>query len=230
MTRWELIKIWVISLSLSLMLRAIFLTLRFKRVGFEGVEADWPGGEPRIIAFWHGRQLFMPWVYLGVGRRSLRKPMYALISKHKDGRIAATVMKLLGVRSVAGSSSSGAAGAARELLRMLKRGYHIGITPDGPKGPLHKVKVGVVKIAQSSGAPIYPVAVGSVNPWVFKSWDRMILPKPFSRTVLIMGAPLHIPRDLTAAEVDLWQTKIEQALNEVTAQADGYRAGYPAMD
>ena len=222
MTLLERLKIFIPAFIVTTLLRLIYCTLKFERVGFEGEEANWPSGAPRIIAFWHGRQLFMPWVYVGVGKREKRKPMHVLISKHKDGRLAAKVMSLMGVDSVAGSSSSGATGAALQLLRVLRRGSHIGITPDGPKGPVKVLKVGVVKIAQASGAPVYPSAVGINKCWIFKSWDKMILPRPFSKVVLVMGRPIFVPRELTAEETETWRQRLENAINEITAQADNY--------
>jgi lysophospholipid acyltransferase (LPLAT)-like uncharacterized protein len=131
-------------------------------------------------------------------------------------------VRRFGIFSVAGSSSHGGLRAVSVLLAKLRQGSVIAMTPDGPRGPIYKVKSGVIKIAQRSGAPIYPVAIGAERKWVFGSWDRMILPKPFARTVIVMGEPYHVPSKLSEDEFNRCTVELEERLNQVTARADTF--------
>jgi lysophospholipid acyltransferase (LPLAT)-like uncharacterized protein len=212
-------KTWLIGLSGSLLLRAVNRTLRWDYVGLDGEDRYWANGKPCILVFWHGRQLFMPWIYLR--HRSAGAPrMTALISQHSDGRMIAEGMRRLGIYSVAGSSSRGGLRALHSLSTELRSNSHIAITPDGPKGPIQKVKGGVLAIAQRTGAAIVPAAFSAEHRWQFKSWDGMIFPKPFSRAVMIKGRPIY-PDD-TDGDVDRLTEMVEAALNDVTLRADNY--------
>jgi lysophospholipid acyltransferase (LPLAT)-like uncharacterized protein len=171
-----------------------------------------------IIVFWHGHLLMMPRLYwLLRGRRSA--PPYMLISQHGDGRIIALACKLLGIRSVAGSSSRGGLRALLELIRLVQAGSDIGFTPDGPRGPRHEVKEGVVMAAAKTGSPVILCAYSTENKWQLRSWDGMIIPKPFSRGVFFVSEPITIAED---EDQELARLKIQSALNELTKQADEY--------
>jgi lysophospholipid acyltransferase (LPLAT)-like uncharacterized protein len=144
-----------------------------------------------------------------------------LISQHGDGRLIALAVRLLGIRSVAGSSSRGGARAVLEILKLTGRGSDIGFTPDGPRGPRYECKEGVALVAQKTGLPVYPMAYSAERHWQLRSWDGMIIPKPFSRGVAVIGNPIRIDveEDREAA-----RKRIQDALHEVTQQADSYWA------
>lgn len=220
--RFARVRILVIGFLGAVVLRLVNLTLRWKRIGLSEDERWWADGKPCILVFWHGRQLFMPWIYLN-HRRSRRAPaMAALISQHSDGRMIAAGMRFLGIDSVAGSSSRGGLKALHLLIQKLRNHSHVAITPDGPKGPRHKLKNGALIVAQRSGATIYPTAFAAEKFWRFSSWDEMIFPKPFSRAVLIKGAPISVDRDCTAEQLEFVSSRVETALNDVTRRADEY--------
>lgn len=215
----------------ALILWAIRKTLSVQRVGLDGDNLNWPEGSPRIIAVWHGQQLLMPWVYLDAPTGGgIRKPFTALISKSGDGRMIAEAMRRLGVSSVAGSSSRGGREALFLLTKQLKQGSHIAITPDGPKGPRHKLKQGVLRIAQLSGAPIHGAALAGSNVWQFGSWDGMILPKPFSRITIVMGPALFVRRDASTEELEALSVHLENELNRLSESALAGCRGEPLLD
>lgn len=216
------LKIFLIGLLGALVLRLVNLTLRWERVGLSDSQRWWADGAPLILIFWHGRQLFMPWIYLK--HRSSRKApaMTVLISQHEDGRMIAKGMSFLDIDSVAGSSSRGGLKALHLLIQKLKNHSHIAITPDGPKGPAQKLKSGVLVIAQRSQALIHPSAFSAEHVWKFRSWDGMIFPKPFSRAVMIKGDPIAVPEKLTEEEMAALTDSVEASLNEVTLRADSY--------
>ena len=142
-----------------------------------------------------------------------------LISQHGDGRLIAFAINLLGIRSVAGSSSRRAVAATLELMRCLQEGASIGITPDGPKGPRQICKKGVVALAQQAGVIVQPISYSVEERWVIPSWDGMIVPRPFSRGVVILGEPVLVGPEDDQNEA---REKIQESLNGITERADGY--------
>jgi lysophospholipid acyltransferase (LPLAT)-like uncharacterized protein len=128
-------------------------------------------------------------------------------------------MKCFGFGLVRGSSSKGGAAALREMNRLLADGNDIAITPDGPRGPAEVAKIGVALSAKVSGRPVVPVAFSSTRSWSGTSWDRMLIPKPFSRGVFIIGEPVNY---LPGEDIETFRLRIETALRETTARADAY--------
>jgi len=168
-------------------------------------------GERFIYAFWHQRQIFFTWSHRNVDAA-------VLVSKSHDGEMIARTMELSGIGAVRGSSSRGGAVAAREMVAMLRAGRDVGITPDGPRGPAREVKEGAVRVAQLSGMPIVPIANAvSRKLEIAKSWDRLQVPLPFGRAVVIYGEPLRVyaEDDLTAKAAEL-----KAALDALTDEAD----------
>ena len=212
-------KISVIGFLGSFLLRLIHLTLRWENQGKLSDPQFWHAGGTRIAAFWHGRQLMMSFSKTDFERKT---KLSVLMSEHQDGRMISAAMYWLGISSIPGSSSRSASRSARAMLNALMGGAHVGITPDGPKGPLHQAKAGVVFLASLSGRPIYPFTYSAERYWTFNSWDKMMLPKPFSRAVRIVGEPIYIPRDITSEQLKEYQVLVSQKITEVTNQADAY--------
>jgi lysophospholipid acyltransferase (LPLAT)-like uncharacterized protein len=148
-----------------------------------------------------------------------------LISRHRDGRIIAKAVSWFGIGSVEGSSTRGGSEATLRLLEKLREKCVVAITPDGPRGPIYKPKDGAVKIAQLSGASIYPAAFSAEKYWKFKSWDQMILPKPFSRAVFVQGEPINVPADASEGELQRYSSMLESGLKAVTESADNFKYG-----
>jgi lysophospholipid acyltransferase (LPLAT)-like uncharacterized protein len=176
--------------------------------------------ESVIIAFWHGRILMMPKLYMH-HRGDRTAPAYMLISQHGDGRIIALATRLLGIHSVAGSSSRGGLKALLELMRHGRAGSDMGFTPDGPRGPRCEAKEGIVVAAAKTGCVVVPCSYSANRRWTLRSWDGMIIPKPFSRGVFVAGEPIAVGEGDDLEESRL---KIQNALNEVTKRADEYWA------
>jgi lysophospholipid acyltransferase (LPLAT)-like uncharacterized protein len=196
-----------LSVLAYLLVRILTATLRLKHVHPEHI-VDTP---QYILTFWHRQLLPL------LGRAKWRRPITVMISRSKDGEIIANVLALYGVSSARGSSSRGGSEALRGILREARDGKSIVFTPDGPRGPSGVLKDGVIFAAQASKLPIMPVAFAGKNVTLLRSWDRMIIPKPFSKGVVVYGAPIVVPRDGDAEE---WRVKIEQRLNELSADAE----------
>ena len=130
-----------------------------------------------IYASWHQR--FFP----GITLFAVRKPIAIMISQSRDGELISGIVNRLGWRPVRGSSSRGGRDALREIKTLVHKGYKVGHIVDGPRGPLGIVKPGLLLIAQISGAPIIPTITSAERKWVFNSWDRFVIPKPFSRVI-----------------------------------------------
>ena len=187
-------------------IRLMHATLRVRHVRAENLD-----NAPRyIIAFWHEG------ILLALLSR-WRKPTTAIISRSKDGEIVAGVLHLFGAETARGSSNKGGEVALREVLRDVRAGKNIAVTPDGPKGPRRVVKEGIVYIAQVSGLPVVPFYFTARKKKRLRSWDGQILPRPFSKALYLYGPPIQVPRD---GEVEEWRLKIEQAMNEMAEEAE----------
>jgi lysophospholipid acyltransferase (LPLAT)-like uncharacterized protein len=176
------------------------------------------GPFPRIFVFWHNSQLFLPGLFRQAGWGVTNRPIYVLISRHTDGRIIAQAIAYFGIKSVAGSSSRGGASAARALIKQIHRGADIAVTPDGPRGPAEEVKTGVVEIASRTGAFIYPMVLNAQKYWQLKSWDKMIIPKPFAKVTALVGAPFQVPADLSKEEISVQARKLEKTLKQLSQE------------
>ena len=195
-------------------IRLVHATSRWRHEGAAEAHAMWDRGRPFIIAFWHGRLLLMPYVW----RRGV--PINMLTSRHADGEFADRVLRRFAIATVRGSSRRGGSAALRELVRRLGRGECVGFTPDGPRGPRMRASEGVVAVARMSGAPILPVTVATTRCRMLDSWDRFLLALPFGRGLFLWGAPIHVPRDARGEALEGARRDLEEALNELTRQAD----------
>lgn len=149
-----------ISLSLtpllgSLLTRLIALTMRIKYVDFGAYKDLSRSGRNVLIAFWHGRLLMMPYAYFG------RNGITILVSQHRDGELVARAVRHFGIESVRGSSTRGWLGGVKGLLKAVRAGRDVAITPDGPKGPGRKAQMGIIQIARTTGLPIIPMTFGA---------------------------------------------------------------------
>jgi len=110
----------------------------------------------------------------------------------------------------------------REMLRAYQDRYDIGITPDGPRGPRYRVQNGIIELARRTGMSIIPLTFNASRKKIFRSWDRFLLPYPFSRGVFIWGKPLFVPRHLDGDAREQKRLLLERRLREITDQADRY--------
>ncbi len=142
---------------------------------------------PVIYVLWHCHVFFLP--LLG---SHARRRLAVLLSSHRDARIVGVAARLRGVELVEGSSTRGGLTAYRNLLQRLRRGQSVCITPDGPRGPAKEVKAGVLHLAWLSGCAVVPVGLALSRRRRLGSWDRSVLPLPFGRVVLALGAPVYV--------------------------------------
>jgi lysophospholipid acyltransferase (LPLAT)-like uncharacterized protein len=200
----------------------LWFALRTTRWRVEGAEhlAAHAQGPPFVTAFWHERLPLMTAGCLHARRmpewRARGSRFYVLVSRHRDGRFIGIVLRRFDVDVVLGSSSRGGAASLRELLGLLAQGHHVVITPDGPRGPARQAAAGVAHIAALSGSPVLPCAAQTSRRWVLKTWDRMVVPKPFGRGVLVLGEPIRVTRGDWRRVLPV----IAEALDTATERAD----------
>jgi lysophospholipid acyltransferase (LPLAT)-like uncharacterized protein len=206
-------------------LRLVHASGRWRVEGGE-IPADyWQRQQPFILAFWHGRIMMMPYCW----RRD--RPIEMLISQHRDGQFIAQTVKHFGIETVAGSSSKGGTAALRAMLRALRGGRSVGITPDGPRGPRMRASDGVVQVARLSGAPVIPCGFSARRRCLLGSWDRFAVALPFSAGLFVWGAPIHVAADAGGEALEAARLAIERGLIAVTQAADramGHRPVEPA--
>lgn len=150
--------------------------------------------KPCVVVFWHGRLAMMSFAYRRYWGRDFgyEKKGKVIISDHKDGEIITRVISHFGIGAIRGSSRKNAARALVSAFRQIDNGVDVIITPDGPKGPLHSVADGAVIIAQKKNLEIYALNYEASKFWQFKSWDKMILPKPFSTINFSLSKPFSV--------------------------------------
>jgi lysophospholipid acyltransferase (LPLAT)-like uncharacterized protein len=192
--------VWVI--------RPLIWTLRIRVIDRAGALRE---GEPRamILAFWHNRFLLTPFIFRKYFRNARGA---ALASLSKDGEILAAYINQFGIEAVRGSTSRGGSGALIAMKRALDQGAIVAVTPDGPRGPCYHLQPGVLKLAQLAGAPIVPMHIHYSRAWRLKSWDRFMIPKPFSRAVVTFDAEWRIFRDETAETFESRRRQLEEAM------------------
>ena len=156
-------------------------------------------GAPVVVAFWHERLSLMPMLWVKARQsaegRDVRNRVHVLVSRHRDGRFIGAVVSRFALDVVLGSSSRGGAKGLRVMLNLLASGDHIAITPDGPRGPRRVAATGVAQLAALSGVPVLPCAAQTTRHWVLRTWDRMVVPKPFGRGVVVCLPTIAVNRD-----------------------------------
>ena len=203
----------------ALALAALWLlgkTTRKRYVGTEELLAHWQRGEQVILTFWHDRILLMAFPY----RTYRGQKACVMNSIHRDGEIITRVLKHFGVRAVRGSSTRGWMGGLKGMLEAYRQGYDLLVVPDGPRGPRHQAKPGVLQLARATGAPIFPVTYGAAWRTTARSWDRLLIPFPLSRVLYVIGQPIRVPTDASPELMEEKRKELEDTLLTITAQAD----------
>jgi lysophospholipid acyltransferase (LPLAT)-like uncharacterized protein len=192
-----------VSASIYLLGEVLGRTWRFSMDDPCGLDPFHDSGKGRMYTFWHSHLLPLAFFFRNTGKT-------AVISQSRDGARAAAVAARWGHTVIHGSSSRGGAPAVRACIRELRNGNNIVITPDGPRGPRETVKKGVAQIALIAGASVVPVSALPEKAWRLGSWDRFCIPKPFTRIVIRLGAPIEPGTDRKA--VDSLAARIQEAL------------------
>ncbi len=213
----KLINTYFIPPILYLAMRLICSTLRVTVAGAEIKQRMDDEGKPIILVFWHGRLFYVPYHY-----RKTHSQWKVLISASADGETASRALSFFGYGIVRGSSYKNARKALRELTRHANNGFNIAIIADGSRGPLFTLQPGALMISKLTGAKALPVTFSFSKCWTLNSWDRMIIPKPFSKVVVMYGEPVSVPKGCDSATLEEKRDELEARLISITSQADKF--------
>ncbi|MGK7345690.1 MAG: lysophospholipid acyltransferase family protein [Candidatus Nitrospinota bacterium M3_3B_026] len=200
---------------------AISKTLKIHEVGKETEKKLTERGETIIYVFWHGRLFFCPHYYRIRGLRPAAD-YQILASPSADGEVVARTLKLFGYSVVRGSSYKSARKSLMELKRAVERGLPAALIGDGSRGPIYKLQPGSLMLSKLTGCPVLPFTMSFSSYWTLKSWDRMMIPKPFSKAVVIYGEPVRVRRDADSAALEKTRAELEAAMRSMTERADSY--------
>ena len=194
-------------------------TYRVESIGLNRAVQQ-PGG--KVIAGWHGRAI--------VGAKVFRnKGFWVLVSHSRDGEMQHRIFTKFGFQTIRGSTKRGGMKALLDSIKVAKNGGTIVFTPDGPRGPSGIIQPGMMKLAQKAGVPIYPGVTSADRRWLFNSWDRYMIPKPFARVLVLVGEPFYVPKDATEEEVDHIRLALQTEMHRLERKAEAH-FGHPAPD
>lgn len=204
------------------LLGALFRTLRIK--GYpEAPGVDCSTFTPRVYLYslWHDA-ILIPIAMQDLHRRD---NISALVSRHQDGSYLTEFMRRVRIRSIRGSTNRGGDRALRELIRQAEHS-HIFITPDGPRGPRRVLKEGIVFLASRTGRPIVPIASLCLNCWRIRgSWTDLMIPKPFSRAIYVLGKPIEVPPGISRSELEQYRAHAQAEMDRLEEQAQHIARG-----
>ena len=202
---------WIVRAGVAV-IRLLAMTWRMRPVNDEGLRDARASGQRVIFTLWHGELLPLLWHHRKEG-------VAVVISEHRDGEIIARIVEKFGFRTIRGSSSRGAARALIAIVRELERGGEVAVTPDGPRGPARRFASGALVAAQRVGVPIVGVGVVASSAWRLNSWDRFMIPKPFSRVQIAYTVPTTVAAS-SAREAEGEAPRFESLLNHALAEAE----------
>jgi lysophospholipid acyltransferase (LPLAT)-like uncharacterized protein len=180
------------------------------------------GQRPLIGSFWHACIIPATYMCRDLGVRVMSSNSY-------DGEYMGRIIRKFGFVAVKGSSSRNAVRALLGLRRALQDGWTVAFSLDGPRGPRYKVKPGPVALARSSGVPLTMFHMAVDKAWVLNTWDRLIIPKPFSRALMRFGKLIEVPADASDADLERYQQELQNSLDRVCefAEANVAKVGTP---
>lgn len=208
-------RIWprVAGWALWPLLRTLGRMLRWQTSDIRELDALYRSDRGAIYALWHGRMFFPMYAARHLG-------ICVLVSEHQDGELIATVLRRFGCNVVRGSTTHGGLAALLQMIRGWRPGVRYAITPDGPRGPRETVQPGVVHLARRLGLPIVPITGAASRCFTFKSWDRLMLPWPFSRAAFIAGEPLEVPAEASPETLSAVASELQRRLLAASRQAE----------
>jgi len=211
------VALWVVPKLTALLLAVVGATLRFEVIAEEGVVPATPPARG-IFCFWHRCTLAAGWYF-----RKFRCSI--LISRSFDGELIARTLGLLGYGSVRGSSSRGGAAGLMAMREVVARGEPVVFTADGPRGPIYQTKIGPVKLAAMTGEPMGCFYLLPEHAWALRSWDRFLVPLPFSRVVVSWARAVTAPAaDADAATLEGTRVELNAALERARTRAEEHVA------
>ena len=179
--------------TLFLYLKLVYLTSKWEFVLPQKWDRDYLNQtEGALFAIWHNRLAF------GIRIIQEIENIYALASPHTDGRLVTDIIKQMGIKVISGSTNRNSAIALREIINKINSGNNVIITPDGPRGPVYKINSNITRIAKRFNKPLIPIACMTNKYYELKTWDKMMIPKLFSKVTVYFGEPILLTEDTEA--------------------------------
>jgi len=210
------IAIHFIERAFYLLIKLVGKTIRFETDGWENFERIERGGKIPIYSFWHNRIFAGTYFFRNRG-------IVVITSQSFDGEYIARFIGRFGYGAVRGSSTRGGVGALVQMIRLMKRGLPMGFTVDGPKGPKYVAKTGAVLLAKKTGNPLMPFVVECEKYWTIKSWDKLQIPKPFTRAKIFIAEPIYVAADASDAEIENKRLELQTKLDAAVELGEQWR-------
>ncbi|MFN6962660.1 MAG: lysophospholipid acyltransferase family protein [Pyrinomonadaceae bacterium] len=204
------------DLGFYTLIRAIGSTLRYEVEGWDNYEQIAADGRVPIYCFWHDR------IFAGTYFFRNRK-IVVITSQSLDGEYIARFIQRLGYGVVRGSSSRGGVGALVEMIRLMRAGAPMAFTVDGPRGPRYAAKKGPVLLAKKTSNPMMPFVVECKRYWTVRSWDRLQIPRPFSRVKVIIAPPIYVDGNASEPEIDAKLAELQSSLDSLVERGKKWR-------
>ena len=191
-------------------------TVRFQIEGWEILEKVERDGKIPILAFWHNR-IFLATYYFRF------RGIIVMSSQSFDSEYVARFIQRFGFGIVKGSSTRGGVGGLIEMIRLMKKGFPTGFSVDGPKGPVYQAKTGTLLLAKKTGNPVLPFSVEAENYWTIKSWDKLQIPKPFTRSKIFIAEPINVSKNADDSEMKNKHLELQKKLDELVGFGEQWR-------
>lgn len=198
------------------MINLLGKTVRFEIENPENYENIIKSGKIPIYTFWHDRMFLGTYFFRNRG-------IIVMSSQSFDSEYTARVIQRFGYGAVRGSSTRGGIRALTRMIRLMKEGLPMGFTLDGPKGPPYVAKSGAILLAKKSGNPLMPFVVEAKSFWRINSWDRLQIPKPFTRARVIIAEPVYVAEDANDEEVENKRLELQAKLDEAVKLGKQWR-------
>lgn len=192
------------------------MTLRVSVRGTENLK-QLPEGK-RIYCGWHGKSLIFE-------NHFRKQGIWVIISPSKDGDIQASLFRRMGYQIIRGSTGREGAKAAIESIKVLREGGNMAMTPDGPRGPACEVQPGVITLAEKSGAVLVPTGIAATRKWTINSWDKHLIPKLFTRAIIVFGEPVYVPNKATEQQREEARLELQKRIMEMETEAEKWAVG-----
>jgi len=203
---------WIFYVLITL----IGKTIRFEIDGWENFQKIEAGGKIPIYAFWHNRIFLATYYFRNCG-------IVVITSQSFDGEYIARFIQRFGYGAVRGSSTRGGVGALVEMIRLMKHGFPMGFTVDGPKGARYVAKTGAILLAKKTGNPVMPFLIETRNFWTMKSWDKLQIPKPFTKAKVFIAEPFFVATEADDSEIENKRRELQTKLDELVALGKQWR-------
>lgn len=199
-----------------LLIKFIGKTVKFRVEGLEKLEKIEASGKIPIYTFWHNRIFLATYFFRDRGIVVMSSPSF-------DAEYIKRFIRRFGYGAVRGSSTRGGVGALVKMIRLMKDGLPAGFSIDGPKGPRYVAKAGACMLAKKTGNPVMPFIIEAEKYWEIGSWDKLQIPKPYSRAKVFIGEPFYVEKDATDEEIENKRQLLQAKLDELVALGEQWR-------